>query len=47
MVIRRNGVFRYGGARAHFTHEYSAARVYIQLKKPLDVKAGQAIDVWM
>jgi NAD(P)H-flavin reductase len=47
MVIRRNGVFRYGRARAHITHEYGAVRVRIQLQKSLDVKAGQAINLWM
>jgi NAD(P)H-flavin reductase len=47
MVIRRNGVFRYGGARANITHEYGAVRVRIQLQKSLDVKAGQAINLWM
>lgn len=47
MVIRRNGVFRYGGARAHITHEYVAVRVRIQLQKPLDVKAGQAVNLWI
>jgi len=47
MVIRRNGVFNYGGARAHITHEYGAVRVRIQLQKPLDVKARQAINLWM
>jgi NAD(P)H-flavin reductase len=47
MVIRRNGVFRYSGARAHITHEHGAVRVRIQLQKPLDVKAGQAINLWM
>jgi hypothetical protein len=40
IVIRRNGVFRYGGARAHITHEYGAVKVRIQLQKSLDVKAG-------
>ena len=45
MVIRRNGVFRYDGARAYITHEYSAVRVRTQLQKSLDVKAGQAINL--
>jgi NAD(P)H-flavin reductase len=47
MIIRRNGVFRYSGARAHITHEYGAVRVRIQLQKSLNVKAGQAINLWM
>jgi hypothetical protein len=32
---------------AHITHEYGAVKVRIQLQKPLDVKAGQAINLWM
>ncbi|KAG0644964.1 hypothetical protein D0Z07_9345 [Hyphodiscus hymeniophilus] len=47
MIIRRNGIFHYRSAQAHITHEYSAVRVRVQLHKPLDVKAGQIINLWM
>jgi hypothetical protein len=47
IVIHQNSVFRYGRAPAHITHEYGAVRVRIQLQKPLDVKAGQAINLWI
>ena len=47
IIIRRSGFFCYRGARAHITYEYGAVRVRIQLQKPLDVKPGQAINLWM
>ena len=47
MVIYQNGVFYYARARARITHEYGAVRVRIQLQKPLKVKAGQAINLWI
>ncbi|KAH7330037.1 hypothetical protein BKA65DRAFT_404702 [Rhexocercosporidium sp. MPI-PUGE-AT-0058] len=47
VVVRRNGLFRYGSARDHITHEHGAVRVRIQLQKSLEIKAGQAINLWM
>jgi predicted ferric reductase len=47
MVIHQNGVFYYGCARARMTHEYGAIRVHIHLQRPVKVKAGQAINLWI
>jgi NAD(P)H-flavin reductase len=47
IIIYQNGFFRYGRARAHITHVYGAVRLRIQLQKPLDVKAGQHINLWI
>jgi NAD(P)H-flavin reductase len=46
-IIRQNGIFSYGRARADVTHEHGAVRVRIQLQKRLKVKAGQAINLWI
>ncbi|KAI9774177.1 MAG: hypothetical protein M1839_001879 [Geoglossum umbratile] len=47
IIIYQNGFFRYSCARAHITHEYGAVRLRIQCQKPLDVKAGQYINLWI
>ncbi|KAG9229168.1 hypothetical protein BJ875DRAFT_524154 [Amylocarpus encephaloides] len=41
------GLFLFIRARAQITHEHGAVRVRIQLQKELDIKAGQAIDLWI
>jgi len=47
VIIYRNGIFRYRRARAYITHEHGTVRIRIQLQKPLDIKAGQAINLWI
>jgi len=47
IIIYQNGFFRYSRARAHITYEYSAVRLRIQCQKPLDVKTGQYINLWI
>ncbi|OCK73598.1 hypothetical protein K432DRAFT_420664 [Lepidopterella palustris CBS 459.81] len=47
IVIYHNGFFRYRCARAYITHEYGAVRLRIHCQKPLAVKAGQYINIWI
>lgn len=46
-VIYQNGLFRHGLAQAEATHVYGAIRLRIQCSKPVKVKAGQYISLWM
>ncbi|ETN44457.1 uncharacterized protein HMPREF1541_10638 [Cyphellophora europaea CBS 101466] len=47
IIIRRTGIFQSGHARAHVTHAHGAIRIRIQCQKPLEIKAGQYINLWM
>ncbi|KAH9209880.1 hypothetical protein DL95DRAFT_526617 [Leptodontidium sp. 2 PMI_412] len=47
IILYKNGLFRSGRAQAHITHVYGAVRLRIQCRKPLDVRAGQHINLWM
>lgn len=47
IIFYQNGVFQSGHAEAHLTHVHGAVKLRIQLRKPLKVKAGQHINLWM
>lgn len=46
-VALRNGIFRHALARAQISDSNGAARIYIDLHQPLDVKVGQYVNLWM
>ncbi|KAF1948548.1 hypothetical protein CC80DRAFT_431361 [Byssothecium circinans] len=46
-IFYQNGFFRYSRARAQITHESGAVKLRIRCYKPIDVKAGQHINLWI
>lgn len=46
-VLWRNGTFRHGSARALVTHAEGSVKIKLTLSRPLKVKAGQYINLWI
>ncbi len=46
-VLWRSGTFRHGRARALISHAYGTVKISINLSRPLKVKAGQYINLWI
>lgn len=46
-VLWRNGTLRHGRARALVTHAEGSVKIRITLSRPLKVKAGQYINLWI
>ena len=47
IVVYQNGFLRSGHAQADITREYGAVRLQIRCRRPLKVKAGQHINLWL
>jgi Ferric reductase NAD binding domain len=47
IVVYRNGLFRYGWPRAEITHSKGAVLVTVALSRPIHVKAGQHVSLWV
>jgi NAD(P)H-flavin reductase len=47
LIVRRNGIFRYKLPRADIMHNRGAVLVRVVLSRPIHVKAGQYICLWV
>lgn len=46
-IFYQNGLFRSGHSQAYVKHDYGALKLRMQCRKPLKIKAGQHINLWI
>ena len=46
-VLYQNGIFHHGLPRAHITLVGGAIKIQVHVRKPLEVKAGQYVNLWI